>query len=59
MSLLDTFTNLSSGDQIREAEELLKKLEETELTSEQLALVVRLHEILRQLDSNNSTGLFI
>jgi len=59
MSLLDTFTNLSSGDQIREAEELLKKLEETELTPEQLALVIRLHEILRQLDSSNTTGLFI
>ena len=59
MGLLDTFAHLSSGDQIREAEEILKKLEETELTPEQLALVVRLHELLRQLDSNNTTGLFL
>jgi len=59
MGLLDTFAHLSSGDQIREAEDLLKQLQETELTPEQLALVVRLQEILRQLDSNNTTGLFL
>lgn len=59
MGLLDTFAHLSSGDQIREAEDLLKQLQETELTPEQLALVVRLLEILRQLDSNNTTGLFL
>lgn len=59
MGLLDTFAHLSSGDQIREAEDLLKQLQETELMPEQLALVVRLQEILRQLDSNNTTGLFL
>jgi len=59
MSLFDTFAHLSSGGQIREAEEILKQLEATELTPEQLALVIRLHELLRSLDSNNTLGLFL
>ncbi|WP_324670630.1 hypothetical protein [Hymenobacter sp. GOD-10R] len=59
MSLFDTFAHLSSGNKILEAEEILKKLEATELTPEQLSLVTRLHELLRQLDSNNTMGLFL
>jgi hypothetical protein len=59
MGLFDTLAHMSSGDHIREAEEILKKLEDTSLTAEQLALVTRLHELLRSLDSNNSLGLFL
>jgi hypothetical protein len=59
MGLLDTLTQMSAGDYIREAEELLKQLEETPLTPEQLALVTRLHEVLRNLDSTNTTGLLL
>ncbi len=58
MGLFDTLSHLSSSGHLSEAEELLDRLAASPLTAEQRVWVLRLRELLEELDRNNSLGLF-
>ncbi|MBF9240005.1 hypothetical protein I2I05_21625 [Hymenobacter sp. BT683] len=59
MGLFDTLSHLSSSGHLSEAQALLERLEASPLTADQRACVLRLRELLEELDRNNSLGLFL